>query len=89
MRVLVTGATGLIGAAVTARLIARGHEVRGMARHVTRAQRRLPQVSWTRLDIARATRAEDWLPHLSGIDAVVNCAGALQDGPAQFARGRA
>jgi uncharacterized protein YbjT (DUF2867 family) len=31
------------------------------------------------MDIARATRLEDWLPHLAGVDAVVNCAGVLQD----------
>ncbi len=33
------------------------------------------------LDIAKATSPADWLPHLAGIDAVVNCAGVLQDSP--------
>ncbi|TIP77343.1 MAG: nucleoside-diphosphate sugar epimerase, partial [Mesorhizobium sp.] len=28
-----------------------------------------------------ALRPEDWLPHLAGIDAIVNCAGVLQDSP--------
>ena len=33
------------------------------------------------LDIGRATEPADWLPHLAGIEAVVNCAGVLQDSP--------
>jgi uncharacterized protein YbjT (DUF2867 family) len=31
------------------------------------------------LELRRATPAEAWAPHLAGIDAVVNCAGVLQD----------
>jgi uncharacterized protein YbjT (DUF2867 family) len=34
-----------------------------------------------RADLRDLTRPEDWRPHLAGIDAVVNCAGVLQDGP--------
>lgn len=81
MRVLVTGATGLIGAAVVARLIAEGYEVSGIARNIARAERSLPQISWISLNIARVTPAAAWFPYLNGIDALVNCAGALQDGP--------
>ena len=87
MRVLVTGATGLIGAAVMARLVEAGHETAGVARDVGRAARRLPAVRWLSLDIAAATAPEAWLPHLAGVDAVVNCAGALQGGPRDSLRG--
>jgi uncharacterized protein YbjT (DUF2867 family) len=81
VRVLLTGATGLIGSAVLARLRREGHEVAAVARG-TGAAERLPEASKVvALDMREATRPEDWLPHLAGIDAVVNCAGVLQDGP--------
>jgi uncharacterized protein YbjT (DUF2867 family) len=82
MRVLATGATGLVGSAIVARLLAEGHAVVGLARHVERAARRLPQVGWVALDMGRAVSVRDWSPHLVCVDAVVNCAGILQDGPA-------
>lgn len=79
-RILVIGATGLIGSAIAARLAASGHQVVGIARDVESAARRMPAVTWNRLDLA-AARAEDWASRLAGVDAVVNCAGALQSGP--------
>jgi uncharacterized protein YbjT (DUF2867 family) len=86
MRVLIMGATGLIGAAAVARLICDGHEVVGIARDVDLARRRYPHMRWLALDIGRLTTPRDWLPHLSGIDAVINCAGALQSGPRDSVR---
>ena len=80
MRILVTGAYGFIGSAVTARLVAEGHKVIGVGRDIARAAQALSQVRWISLDISKAKRAEDWLPHLVGVEAVVNCAGVLQDG---------
>ncbi|MDR6955803.1 uncharacterized protein YbjT (DUF2867 family) [Ancylobacter sp. 3268] len=80
-RILVIGATGLIGAHIAASLCAAGHEVTGMARHVGSAARRMPAIDWEAVDLARAS-ARDWSRHLAGIEAVVNCAGALQSGPA-------
>jgi len=79
MRVLVTGAYGLIGSAILARLNRDGHELVGTGRAVGEARRRLPYAQWIAADFARLTHAEDWLPLLGGIDAVVNCVGVMQD----------
>ena len=87
MRVLLLGATGLIGSATAARLAQDGHEVVGVARSLDPAARRVPVARWILLDLRRVTRPEDWVPHLDGIEAVVNCAGTLQaslrDSPAR------
>jgi uncharacterized protein YbjT (DUF2867 family) len=77
--ILLLGATGFIGAAVAARLAADGHEVVGVTRSVGPLARRVPAARWVEMDLRKATRAEAWAPHLAGIDAVVNCAGTLQD----------
>jgi uncharacterized protein YbjT (DUF2867 family) len=76
---LLLGATGLIGSAVAARLAAENHDVTGVARTRGAAARRLPITRWITLDLRSATSAEAWRPHLDGVDAVVNCAGVLQD----------
>ncbi len=80
MRVLVTGAYGLIGAACLARLHRDGHEMVAAGRSSGSARRRAPYARWIEADYARLIRAEDWLALSQGIDAVVNCVGVLQDG---------
>ncbi len=79
MRILLLGATGLIGSAIAARLASDGHEAVGVTRTRDAAARRVSAARWIELDLRSATRADVWQPHLAGIDAVVNCAGALQD----------
>lgn len=76
MRILLLGATGLIGEAALRRLLAAGHAVTALGRDVGAARRRWPGVRWVQGDMA----ALDWPALLRGADAVVNCAGALQDG---------
>ena len=80
MRVLVTGAYGLIGAACLARLHRDGHEVTGAGRAIRQAERRAPYAKWIAADYRKLTLAGDWLALLEGYDAVVNCVGVLQDG---------
>jgi len=87
MRVLVTGATGLIGGAVVARLMEASDEIVAVARNTSRARRSVPDADWRELDIARMTEPRHWLPHLAGVDALVNCAGVLQDSARDSTRG--
>ncbi|MDO5692371.1 MAG: NAD-dependent epimerase/dehydratase family protein [Pseudomonadota bacterium] len=72
MNILLCGASGFIGRHVQAVLADGGHQVRAASR------RSLPPI-----DFARATQARDWLPHLHGIDAVVNAVGVLRDSSRQ------
>ncbi|TIQ36933.1 MAG: SDR family oxidoreductase [Mesorhizobium sp.] len=81
MKVLVLGGYGLIGEAVLGRLIEDGHDLVGLGRDVRDARRRKPDVEWTAADMSRLLAAADWAPLLAGVEAVVNAAGALQDGP--------
>jgi uncharacterized protein YbjT (DUF2867 family) len=84
MRVMLLGANGFIGQAVLVALVKAGHEVVA----VTRSAKSLPAaIQVIPIDIARFTRPEDWNQHLSGIDAIVNCAGLLQASPGQSVKG--
>lgn len=81
MRVLVLGGYGLIGLEVVRVLRRSGHGVVGFGRSPGTGRRLMPEIPWNHGDMRRLLRPEDWTSHLSGIDAVVNAAGALQDGP--------
>ncbi|AZO23466.1 SDR family oxidoreductase [Mesorhizobium sp. M1E.F.Ca.ET.045.02.1.1] len=80
MKVLVLGGYGLIGEAVLERLIEDGHDLVGLGRDVVQARRRKPRAQWIAADMSRLLAAADWIPLLAGVEAVVNAAGALQDG---------
>lgn len=81
MRVLVLGGYGLIGLEVIRALRRSGHVPIGFGRSPETGRRLVPDIGWNHGDMRRMLRPEDWTSHLSGIDAVVNAAGALQDGP--------
>ena len=80
MRVLVVGGYGLIGGYIVAELATAGHQVIGAGRDISVAERMFPYAHWRRADLATFGEA-DWAPLLTGVDAVINCAGALQDSP--------
>lgn len=79
LRVMVTGATGLIGAAITDALIRRGHDVVPAIREPVRAARRWPGRRAVAVDFASDVHAADWIPRLVGFDAVVNAAGIFRE----------
>ena len=72
MRVLVTGATGLIGSALCEALLARGEEVVGLSRDAPRARGAQPAVRWHAWDPARERPPGE---AFEGVDGVVNLVG--------------
>jgi uncharacterized protein (TIGR01777 family) len=72
MRVLVTGATGLIGSALSDALLARGDEVVGLTRDPERAKPKNPTVRWFGWQPATERPPPEAFDH---VDAVVNLIG--------------
>jgi uncharacterized protein len=72
MRVLITGASGLLGSALSDALLARGDEVVGLTRDPERARPRNPTVGWYPW---RATAERPPDEALDGVDGVVNLIG--------------
>jgi uncharacterized protein (TIGR01777 family) len=72
MRVLVTGATGLLGSAVCDALLARGDEVVGLSRDPEKAHPRNPTVSWYAWQPATERPPPE---ALAEVNAVVNLVG--------------
>lgn len=64
MKILLTGADGFLGRNISAALIAAGHQV-------TPASRRYG------IDFNRMLTPAHWLPHLAGVDAVINSVGII------------
>jgi len=79
MRVLILGGGGFIGTEVASLLARRGYSIVALARPNAVRRSAHPGIEWMEADIARLTSPADWRPLLAGVDAVVNCAGALQD----------
>ena len=84
-KILLLGASGLIGRFVTDDLRARGFGVVGIARHFSPSQKatafdlEMPVMAMDAADLARLIQAH-------GIDIAVNCLGVLQDGPGSDTR---
>lgn len=79
MRVLVIGAGGFIGRHLAARLAGEGLQVVAAGRDPKALARLMPRVDIEPCDLAR-DGAGDWAQRLSGIDAVINCAGIIGAG---------
>jgi uncharacterized protein YbjT (DUF2867 family) len=77
MKVLVLGATGLIGSHAVRALRAAGCEVTGLSR-----RRPVGEQNWLEADVGNLTSKQDWLALLPGYDAVVNCVGIIREASA-------
>lgn len=82
MQVLVIGGYGFIGTHIVRRLLAAGHAPVGLGRRTSAASRRFPEVAWVTADLASLRSTEAWASVLERVrcEAIVNAAGALQDG---------
>src|SRR5919199_2145827 len=76
MRVLVTGASGMIGSRVCDALLARGDEVVGLSRDPRRAGQTNPRVTWHEWDPALERPPAI---ALEGVDGVINLIGESLD----------
>ena len=72
MRVVVTGATGLVGMPLVGRLLARGDQVTVLTRDADRARSKLPGVTAVSADLETDGA---WTESLDGADAIVHLAG--------------
>ena len=77
MRVLLTGAGGFIGSQVLTSLTKAGHEVVACTR--SGSMKPAGAIQSIACDFARDIDPQTWLPRLSGVEAVVNCAGILRE----------
>jgi uncharacterized protein YbjT (DUF2867 family)/uncharacterized membrane protein YphA (DoxX/SURF4 family) len=83
MKLLLTGATGFIGGHLLRKLCAQGHHITACTRNPERLRALHPEIETLQIDFGQAIAIEDWLPHLKGIDAVINAVGIIQETPAQ------
>ncbi|HYJ20547.1 MAG TPA: TIGR01777 family oxidoreductase [Solirubrobacterales bacterium] len=72
MKVLVTGATGLIGSALCDALLSRGDEVVGLSRNPTKARLANPRIAWHAWEPTLERPAVD---AFDGVDGVINLVG--------------
>ncbi|MDB5870259.1 MAG: hypothetical protein JWP96_2591 [Polaromonas sp.] len=76
MKILVAGATGLIGSRLARALAAQGHHVTGATRSLEpRTQLR----AFVQVDFAEVPEPAWWMPHLEGMDVVINTVGLFAE----------
>lgn len=83
MRILLAGATGLIGSALVDRLQQDGHLLRLAVRRPAEAQARWPEAELVPIDFNDAVRPEQWIDALKGVEIVINAVGIIREHGAQ------
>lgn len=79
MVVLLTGADGFIGRHLIDALLAARHEVVCAVRHPEAQASGALHVRRIKADFTHDLSAEDWLPRLAGVDAVINAVGIIRE----------
>ena len=74
MRILLTGASGYVGEHILSALQQNGHEVIACVHN-----RPVEGVRNSRVDFSQMQQVNDWMPHLKGIDAVINSVGIIAE----------
>lgn len=77
MKIAITGATGLVGSRLVAKLHQEGHSILIFTRNPNKAQQVFPASAFANLAVVQYTPQEsgEWQKSVSGCDAVVNLAG--------------
>ena len=83
MNILLTGATGFIGNTLLLELLRQGHQVTACCRNPQALLSKSEHIKPLPIDFATVDRIEHWLPHLNGIDAVINCVGIIAESEGQ------
>ncbi len=77
MKIAITGATGLVGSRLVAKLNQEGHQILVLTRNLNKAQKVFPASAYSQLEIVQYTPQEsgEWQKSISGCDGIVNLAG--------------
>lgn len=77
MKIAITGATGLVGSSLVAKLNQAGHQILVFTRNTNKAQKVFPPSAYGNLELVQYSPQEsgEWQKSISGCDAVVNLAG--------------
>jgi uncharacterized protein YbjT (DUF2867 family) len=79
MNILLTGATGFIGNHLLRSLLHQGHTVTACCLQPERLLIHSEHLKPLAVDFAQLNTRAQWLPHLYGIDAVINCVGIIAE----------
>ncbi|HEY0065391.1 MAG TPA: SDR family oxidoreductase [Telluria sp.] len=81
MRILLTGASGMIGQQLLAALLAQGHQVLCAMR--TAPKQTHPRLSFVHADFSKDSQQSVWQARLKDVDAVINAVGIFRQAGAQ------